>query len=69
MATKKEQPVEEIVEEIELTVDEHNAVIDKAVGKLKDEIKELQFGYKSESEKKQATLHECNMMSRGSPKD
>lgn len=61
MATKKE--------EVELTVDAHNKIVAKEIAEHQDAIKKLQLTYKSESEKKQATLHECNMMSRGTPKD
>lgn len=48
----------------ELTVDQHNADISKKIAELEDKIKELKLTYKSEGEKKQATLHECNVMSR-----
>lgn len=48
----------------ELSVNEHNAAVSKQISKLEDEIKELQSTYKSESEQKQASLHECNTMSR-----
>ena len=48
----------------ELTVDQHNAKVAKEIKTHEDAIKELQKEYKSESEQKQASLHECNLMSR-----
>ena len=53
----------------ELTVDEHNAEVAKEISKHEGAIKELQLTYKSESDKKQASLHECNVMSRKKHKD
>jgi len=48
----------------ELTVDEHNAAVAKEISKHEDAIKDLQKEYKSEIDQKQASLHECNVMSR-----
>lgn len=48
----------------ELTVDQHNAAVAKEIKLHEDAIKDLQKEYKSESDKKQASLHECNLMSR-----
>lgn len=48
----------------ELTVNQHNAKVAKEIKSHEDAIEDLQKEYKSESEKKQASLHECNMMSR-----
>jgi hypothetical protein len=44
----------------ELTVDQHNAKVRADVVKLEDKIKELNLTYKSESDKKQASLADCN---------
>lgn len=48
----------------ELTVDEHNAKVSIEISALQEKISELQLTYKSESDKKQASLHECNAIHR-----
>ena len=49
----------------DLTVDEHNTQVSKDIEALQKQIDELKLTYKSESEKKQASLHECNMIMQG----
>ena len=46
----------------ELTIDQHNKKVAEKVNSLKAEIIGLEKLYKSESEKPQATLAECNRM-------
>lgn len=48
----------------ELSIDEHNKQVMQKVQDLKDQIKELELTYRSEAEKKQASLHECNALHR-----
>lgn len=51
MATKKE-----------LSVDEHNAKVSKEIEALQDKIDVLKKTFKSETEKKQASLNDCNKL-------
>lgn len=46
-------------EEKQISVDEHNAEVAKQIAALQSQIDELKKTYKSESDKKQASLHEC----------
>lgn len=48
----------------ELSVDEHNADVQKEINKLQEKIDTLKKTFKSESEKKQATLQECLAMNK-----
>lgn len=51
MATKKEAQ--------ELSVDEHNAEVSAKIAKLQEQIDDLKKTYKAESDKPQASLHDC----------
>ena len=46
----------------ELSIDEHNEEVFKKIADLKAKIDDLNLTFRSESEKKQATLQECNAM-------
>ena len=46
----------------ELSIDEHNKQVSDKITALKSEITELELTFRSEAEKKQATLEECNAM-------
>lgn len=43
----------------ELSVDEHNAKVSAEIAELQAKIDALKLTYKSETEKRQASLHEC----------
>lgn len=44
---------------VELSVDEHNAKVSAEIAELQAQIDALKLTYKSETEKRQASLHEC----------
>lgn len=46
-------------EQQELSVDEHNAKVSAEIAELQAQIDVLKLTYKSEAEKRQASLHEC----------
>jgi hypothetical protein len=54
----------EIEEEIELTANEHNALIWAEVKKLEDEIELIKLELRPAELPKQASLNDCNIMAR-----
>ena len=59
--TKEKQEIEE---EIELTANEHNALIWAEVKKLEDEIELIKLELRPAELPKQASLNDCNIMAR-----
>lgn len=50
--------------EKELSINEHNAKVLAKIAKLEAEIKELYASCKSEADKPQASLHQCNQLAK-----
>ena len=57
MATKRDADKQQ--EQQELSVDEHNAKVSADIAELQAQIDALKLTYKSETEKRQASLHDC----------
>ena len=64
--TKAKQEIEEevIEEEVELTANEHNALIWAEIGKYQDEIELMKLDLRPAELPKQASLNDCNIMAR-----
>jgi hypothetical protein len=57
-----EEQIIEIEEEIELTANEHNALIWAEIEKHQDEIELMKLGLRPAELPKQASLNDCNIM-------
>ncbi len=55
---------QEIVDEVELSADEHNELIFAEIKKREDEIKLLRSELKPAEPAKQVSLNDCNIMAR-----